>query len=106
MTAYRDRDGDVWSPTDDGLYKTPGEYARNLGAVQGSFGPLTPLTEETREVPAMTREEALAKATEHVNTLSTNSRGYQDGVRFTDKVAAVERLARFLAGDAAADEDA
>ncbi|WP_330478666.1 hypothetical protein OG301_26675 [Streptomyces platensis] len=47
----------------------------------------------------MTREEALAKATEHVNALSTNGRGYQDGVRFPDKVSAVERLARFLVGD-------
>lgn len=47
----------------------------------------------------MSREEALAKATEHVNALSTNGRGYQDGVRFADKVEAVERLARFLAGE-------
>ncbi|KOG22010.1 hypothetical protein [Streptomyces viridochromogenes] len=47
----------------------------------------------------MSREEALAKATEHVNALATNGRGYQDGVRFADKVEAVERLARFLAGD-------
>jgi hypothetical protein len=47
----------------------------------------------------MTREEALAKATEHVNALATNGRGFQDGVRFADKVEAVERLARFLAGD-------
>ncbi|MFE9381761.1 hypothetical protein ACFYMO_00770 [Streptomyces sp. NPDC007025] len=57
----------------------------------------------------MTREEALAKATAHVNTLSTNSRGYQDGVRFPDKIAAVERLARFLVADddapASADSD-
>ncbi|MFM9773413.1 hypothetical protein ACKI1Z_26640 [Streptomyces galilaeus] len=49
----------------------------------------------------MSRQEALAKATEHVNTLSTNGRGYQDGVRFPDKIAAVERLARFLVGEAA-----
>lgn len=49
----------------------------------------------------MSREEALAKATEHVNSLSTNGRGYQDGVRFPDKVAAVERLARFLVGEEA-----
>lgn len=49
----------------------------------------------------MTREEALTKATEYVNGLATNSRGYQDGVRFTDKVAAVEKLARFLTGEGA-----
>lgn len=48
----------------------------------------------------MTREEALAKATEHVDKLATNARGYQDGVRFPDKIAAVEKLARFLMGEA------
>lgn len=53
----------------------------------------------------MNRLEALAKATETVNALSTNSRGYQDGVRLPEKVAAVERLARFLAGDAEPEED-
>jgi len=54
----------------------------------------------------MTREQALKTATEHVNALSTNGRGYQDGVRFPDKIAAVERLARFLMGEApSADED-
>lgn len=56
------------------------------------------------EQPAepMTRIRALEIATTHVNTLSTNGRGYQDGVRFADKVAAVETLARFLIeGDAA-----
>lgn len=44
----------------------------------------------------MTREEALKTATEHVNTMATNARGYQDGVRFPDKIASVEQLARFL----------
>lgn len=48
----------------------------------------------------MNRLEALAKATETVNALSTNARGYQDGVRLPEKVASVERLARFLVGDA------
>ena len=47
----------------------------------------------------MTREEALNKATEHVSKLATNARGYQD-VSLTQKVDAVERLARFLMGDA------
>ncbi|WP_223772959.1 hypothetical protein [Streptomyces sp. 135] len=49
----------------------------------------------------MSREDALAKATEYVDKLATNGRGYQDGVRFGDKVAAVERLARFLMGEEA-----
>jgi outer membrane protein assembly factor BamB len=53
----------------------------------------------------VTREEALAKATEHVNALATNGRGYQDGVRFADKVDAVERLARFLADGPVTDVD-
>lgn len=44
----------------------------------------------------MTRAEALAAAREHVEKMSTNPRGYQDGVKFPDKVAAVERFARFL----------
>jgi hypothetical protein len=47
----------------------------------------------------VTREEALKTATEHIEKLATNSRGYQDGVRFPEKVAAVERLARFLMDD-------
>ncbi|MER5894755.1 hypothetical protein [Streptomyces sp. NPDC001876] len=46
----------------------------------------------------MTREEALNKATEHVNKLATNARGYQD-VTLNNKVDAVERLARFLIGE-------
>lgn len=53
----------------------------------------------------MTREEALAKATEHVDKLATNARGYQDGVKFTDKVEAVEKLARFLMGEPDSDPD-
>ncbi|MFB7012920.1 MULTISPECIES: hypothetical protein [unclassified Streptomyces] len=44
----------------------------------------------------MTYEEALEKATTYVDRLATNGRGYQDGVRFADKIAAVERFARFL----------
>ncbi|MFE4718237.1 hypothetical protein ACFRLW_17715 [Streptomyces sp. NPDC056728] len=51
----------------------------------------------------MNRLEALAKATEHVDKLATTARGYQDGVRFTDKDAAVERLARFLMEDSGPD---
>lgn len=50
---------------------------------------------EQPEAP-MTRARALEIATKHVDTMATNGRGYQDGVRFADKVAAVETLARFL----------
>lgn len=52
----------------------------------------------------MNRTEALDIASKHVEKLSTNARGYQDGVNLAGKVAAVETLARFLmeqdAGDA------
>lgn len=53
----------------------------------------------------MTRQEALAIATEHVNTIATNARGYQDGVRFADKIAAIERLARYLTEPEPAGDD-
>ncbi|MEW2302602.1 hypothetical protein AB0958_21960 [Streptomyces sp. NPDC006655] len=47
----------------------------------------------------MTRLEALIKAREIVDAMATNGRGYQDGVKFADKIAATERYARFLLGD-------
>jgi len=100
MTAYRDCSGDLWTQQEDGLYKFGELYARTLERVQSAYGPLTPVPDDTaEEAPRMSREEALAKATEQVNALATNGRGFQDGVRFADKVDAVERLARFLAGD-------
>ncbi|MFF1417620.1 hypothetical protein [Streptomyces sp. NPDC058280] len=49
--------------------------------------------------PPISRAEALAAAREHVEAMSTNSRGYQDGVKLADKVAAVESFARFLMGE-------
>lgn len=51
------------------------------------------------DAPAMTRAEALTAAREHVEAMATNTRGYQDGVRLPDKVAAVESFARFLMGE-------
>lgn len=50
-------------------------------------------------VAAMTRTEALDSARAHVEAMSTNTRGFQDGVRLTDKVEAVHTLARFLLGE-------
>jgi hypothetical protein len=47
----------------------------------------------------LTRLEALLKARELVDAMATNARGYQDGVKFADKVAATERYARFLLGE-------
>jgi hypothetical protein len=48
---------------------------------------------------AMSRADALTTAREHVEAMSTNGRGYQDGVKLADKVAAVDRFARFLMGE-------
>lgn len=47
----------------------------------------------------MERLEALNKAREIVDAMATNGRGYQDGVKFADKIAATERYARFLLGE-------
>lgn len=44
----------------------------------------------------MNSQEALALAIEQVNKMSTNARGYADGVTLTMKVDAVERLAALL----------
>jgi hypothetical protein len=49
----------------------------------------------------VTREEALGKAAEHVQKLSTNTRGYADNTTLTQRVDATERLARFLIGEEA-----
>jgi hypothetical protein len=51
------------------------------------------------ECAGMSRSDALKTAREHVEALSTNGRGYQDGVKLEDKVRAVDRLARFLMGE-------
>jgi hypothetical protein len=76
-------------------------FSRTLDDVRSAYGPLSIVdgTEGDRSGPqsaGLTRLDALAKATEHVDKLATTARGYQDGVRFPDKIAAVERLARFL----------
>jgi hypothetical protein len=59
---------------------------------------------EAAERPApkaatMSRTDALKLAREHVEAMSTNGRGYQDGVKLHDKVQAMERFARFLMGE-------
>lgn len=51
------------------------------------------------ESGAMSRPDALKLAREHVEAMSTNGRGYQDGVKLHDKVQAMERFARFLMGE-------
>ena len=47
----------------------------------------------------MTRADALKAAREHVEAMSTNGRGYHDGVKLSDQVQAVDRFARFLMGE-------
>jgi hypothetical protein len=46
----------------------------------------------------VTRAEALEMATKTVTTVGTNARGYNDH-SLAERVAAIERLARFLMGD-------
>ncbi|MFB7823863.1 hypothetical protein [Streptomyces hydrogenans] len=53
----------------------------------------------TQPAAGLSRVDALKAAREHVEAMSTNTRGYQDGVRLSDKVAAVETFARFLMGE-------
>ncbi|MFB7114059.1 hypothetical protein [Streptomyces sp. NPDC056291] len=53
----------------------------------------------TSEAAGMSRVDALKAAREHVEAMSTNTRGYQDGVKLSDKVSAVETFARFLMGE-------
>ncbi|MER5501362.1 hypothetical protein ABT096_29735 [Streptomyces sp. NPDC002561] len=60
------------------------------------------LKEADRHPPGldgMSRTDALRLAREHVEAMSTNARGYQDGVKLSDKVAAMETFARFLMGE-------
>ncbi|MGP3750877.1 hypothetical protein [Streptomyces sp. IBSNAI001] len=55
-----------------------------------------------QEMPAeMSRVDALKAAREHVEAMSTNARGFQDGVKLSDKVQAVDAFARFLMGESA-----
>ncbi|MEU8840248.1 hypothetical protein AB0D97_14105 [Streptomyces roseus] len=48
---------------------------------------------------SMSRIDALKTAREHVEAMSTNARGYQDGVSLSNKVSAVDTFARFLMGE-------
>lgn len=92
---YLDSDGDVWVTNGDGTY-TLNHHPLTLSEVRRLHGPLTVLVEESQP---MTREEALRKAAEQVDAMATNARGYRDGASFADRIAAVERLARFLMGE-------
>ncbi|MEU1037681.1 hypothetical protein [Streptomyces sp. NPDC005907] len=73
----------------------------NRVAVIASIGAIINHLEEggTSDVAGMSRVDALKAAREHVEAMSTNGRGYQDGVKLSDKVQAVDRFARFLMGE-------
>lgn len=68
------------------------EGLQNLREVVAMRGPST-------ESVALSRADALKIAREHVEAMSTSSRGFQDGVKMHDKVQATERFARFLMGE-------
>ncbi|MFD7776644.1 hypothetical protein [Streptomyces sp. NPDC059753] len=51
------------------------------------------------EAGGISRVDALKLAREHVEAMATNSRGYQDGVKLSDKVQAIDAFARFLLGE-------
>ncbi|MFJ3248336.1 hypothetical protein [Streptomyces sp. NPDC086782] len=53
----------------------------------------------TSETAGMSRVDALKVAREHVEAMSINTRGYQDGIKLSDKVQAADRFARFLMGE-------
>lgn len=68
------------------------EGLQNLRELMAMRGPSTGSAD-------MSRTDALKLAREHVEAMSTNGRGYQDGVKLHDKVQAMERFARFLMGE-------
>ncbi|MDX2575911.1 hypothetical protein PV332_10505 [Streptomyces scabiei] len=67
------------------------EGLQNLRELVAMRGPV--------ETGGMSRADALKLAREHVEAMSTNSRGYQDGVKLSDKVQAMNAFARFLMGE-------
>ncbi|MFD5198817.1 hypothetical protein ACFWM7_01340 [Streptomyces sp. NPDC058375] len=67
------------------------EAVQNLRELMAMRGP--------EATASMSRADALKVAREHVEAMSTNSRGFQDGVRLSDKVQAVDAFARFLMGE-------
>ncbi|MFJ9961093.1 hypothetical protein [Streptomyces avermitilis] len=76
------------------------DYVYLLATVGALLNALEAKEEPACTPAAMTRPGALAAAREHIEAMSTNVRGYQDGVKLPEKVAAVERFARFLMGEA------
>lgn len=98
-TRHIDYDDSADIPSDvfdllSGLVETvqaQAEGLQNLRELMTMRGP--------SESGGMSRADALKLAREHVETIATGTRGYQDGVKLHDKVQAMERFARFLMGE-------
>lgn len=63
-----------------------------------NFRELVAMRGPSTEPASMSRSDALKAAREHVEAMSTGTRGYQDA-KLSDKVQAVDRFARFLMGE-------
>ncbi|MCY0926232.1 hypothetical protein OTB20_08435 [Streptomyces sp. H27-H1] len=85
-----DGDGDI--PHD--VYSLLEDLANAVDALTA-----TATTESAAVTVGMSRADALKIARDHVEAMSTGARGYQDGVKLSDKVSAVDRFARFLMGE-------
>ncbi|MFF1684492.1 MULTISPECIES: hypothetical protein [unclassified Streptomyces] len=72
-----------------------------VGALLSALETHEEMGEHTPVPLPMSRADALKLAREHVEAMSTNSRGYQDGVKLSDKVQAMDAFARFLMGETA-----
>lgn len=92
----------------ENLSEVPDEVFDVLRALVGDVQSLKEGLQNLRELTAlrpiatgagMSRADALTAAREHVEAMSTSGRGYQDGVKLSDKVQAVDRFARFLMGE-------
>ncbi|MGW1268186.1 hypothetical protein [Streptomyces sp. NPDC002491] len=87
---------------DGTLTGTGSDWVQLVGTVGALLNALETCegTSEHTATPAPTsRLDALKAAREHVEAVSTNSCGFQDGVKLPDKVQAVDRFARFLMGE-------
>lgn len=98
--GYTDWGGDAEIPSvvHDLLGALVDEVQRQGEAIQ-NLRELFAMRGRPPDTGAMSRSDALKLACEHVEAMSTSSRGFQDGVKMHDKVQATERFARFLMGE-------
>ncbi|MDX2794017.1 hypothetical protein [Streptomyces scabiei] len=95
MTAL-ERAREYFDRVDGTLMGTGSDWVQLVAAV-GAL--LNAVEEQHAETGGMSRADALKLAREHVEAMSTNARGYQDGVKLSDKVQAMDAFARFLMGE-------